>query len=127
MNKELQNYGRSEPFTQFRIFATIMNRLEKLQEFLAADPNDSFTRYAIGLEYRSINDFQNAISALEYVATNDPAYVATYYQLAECYRRVDDNAKAKTIYLMGIAQAKKSNDLHTMSELQMAMDELDEE
>jgi Tfp pilus assembly protein PilF len=104
-----------------------MTRLEKLQEFLKADPNDSFTRYAIGLEYRSMNDIPKAIESLEEVVASDPEYVATYYQLAECYRRIEDKEKAKLTYKNGIKQARAANDLHAASELQMAMDELEDE
>jgi tetratricopeptide (TPR) repeat protein len=104
-----------------------MTRLEKLQEFLKVDPNDSFTRYAIGLEYRSANDLPKAIEYLESLMIGDPGYVATYYQLADCYRQVDENEKAKSCYQKGILQAKAANDLHSMSELQMAMDELEDE
>ena len=104
-----------------------MTRLEKLQEFLKAEPNDSFTRYAIGLEYRSMKNFPKAIEALESLIIGDPGYVATYYQLADCYREIKENEKAKICYQKGIVQAKATNDLHTVSELQMALDELEDE
>jgi len=104
-----------------------MTRLEKLHEFLKADPNDSFTRYAIGLEYRAINDIPKAIETLESLVISDPGYVATYYQLADCYRRLKEKEKAKTIYQKGIIQARAANDLHSAGELEMAMDELEDE
>jgi tetratricopeptide (TPR) repeat protein len=104
-----------------------MTRLEKLQEFLKADPNDSFTRYGIGLEYRAMNDLPKAIEMLEALVISDPGYVATYYQLADCYRRIKENEKAKSCYQKGIIQARLANDLHAASELEMAMDELGDE
>ena len=103
-----------------------MTRLEKLQEFLKTDPNDSFTRYAIGLEYRAVKDYHSAITSLDALRHNDPKYVATYYMLADCYRFVDENAKAIECYKQGIAVARAAGDTHSMSELQAAMDELDE-
>ena len=102
-----------------------MTRLEKLQEFLKADPTDSFTRYAIALEYRAVNDIPRAIENLEMLIINDPGYVATYYQLADCYRRAKQNDKALETYKKGIIQAKAANDLHAVSELEAAMDELE--
>lgn len=104
-----------------------MTRLEKLQEFLKADPNDSFTLYAIGLEYRSLKDLPKAIEAMESLLISDPGYVATYYQLADCYRQVNEKEKAKSCYHKGIIQARAANDLHAVSELQMALDELEDE
>ena|SRR5579864_2180545 len=104
-----------------------MTRLEKLQEFLKSDPDDSFTRYAIGLEYRAADDLPKAIETLEALVINDPGYVATYYQLADCYRRIKETEKAKSSYHKGIIQARAAQDLHAVSELQAALDELEDE
>ncbi|MDP4221111.1 MAG: tetratricopeptide repeat protein [Bacteroidota bacterium] len=104
-----------------------MTRLEKLQEFLKADPQDSFTRYAIGLEYRAMQDMFKAIEIFEALVATDPGYVATYYQLADCYRQIKDKAKAKDAYQKGILQARAAQDLHAANELAMAMDELEDE
>jgi len=109
------------------VFLPHMTRLEKLEEFLKADPNDSFTRYAIGLEYRSMKDLPKAIEYLESVIINDPGYVATYYQLADCYRQLKQNEKAIDAYKKGIIQAKAANDFHAVNELEAAIDELEEE
>src|SRR5882757_5958964 len=104
-----------------------MTRLEKLQEFLKADPNDSFTRYAIGLEHLSAKDFAKASEAFETLIINDPGYVATYYQLADCYRQMKEKEKAKSCYQKGMIQARAAQDLHAASELQMALDEMEDE
>jgi len=104
-----------------------MSRLEKLQSFLEQDPNDSFTRYAIGLEYASMKDHDAAIKTFEELRGKDANYVATYYQLAGCYREKGDKAKAEETYKLGIKVARSANDLHAASELQAALDELDED
>ena len=104
-----------------------MTRLEKLQEFLKADPKDSFTCYAIGLEYLSAKDLSKAAEMFEALAISDPKYVATYYQLGDCYKQLKEKEKAAACYKNGITQARAANDLHTLSELQMALDELEDE
>ena len=104
-----------------------MTRLEKLQQFLISDPNDSFTHYAIGLEYRSIKDYTNAIATLERLRTSDPNYVATYYQLADCYHNFGNDDAARKCYQDGMKVAKAIGDTHTLSELQAALDELDDQ
>jgi predicted Zn-dependent protease len=104
-----------------------LSRLEKLQEFLAADPNDSFTRYAIGLEYAKAGNYQDAIRALEELRGRDPGYIPTYYMLGGYYRETKDNATAEAIYKEGITKARAANDLHAASELQAALDELEDE
>jgi Tfp pilus assembly protein PilF len=104
-----------------------LSRLEKLQQFLAADPNDSFTRYAIGLEYAKENKFEEAIKALEELRELDASYIPTYYMLAGYYREVKDLTKAEAMYREGITKARAANDLHAASELQAALDELEDE
>ena len=103
-----------------------MSRLEKLQQFLADDPNDSFTRYAIGLEYAKDANYPEAIRTLEELRARDPAYVPTYYMLGEYYREINDTTKAKASFEEGILKARAANNLHAASELQAALDELED-
>jgi len=104
-----------------------MSRLEKLQAFLATDPNDSFTRYCIGLEHRGIKDYATAIKTLDELRQSDPNYLPLYYQLADCYRQAGDKTSAHKIYHEGIAVARATNDTHTLSELQAALEEMNDE
>ena len=104
-----------------------MTRLEKLQEFLKVDPADSFTRYAIALEHRSIGDLQSAVENFQALVESDPGYVATYYMLADCYRQQKNKEEALSCYKKGIKEARTANDLHAVSELQAAMDEMNDE
>jgi tetratricopeptide (TPR) repeat protein len=91
------------------------------------DPDDSFTKYAIGLEYASMKEYPAAITNFEELLAKDPAYVATYYQLADAYRISGNSEKAIATYKEGITAAKKANDPHTASELQAAWDEMEDE
>lgn len=102
-------------------------RLQKLQEFLAQDPNDSFTQYAIGLEYASLKQYDEAINMLEALRARDANYVPTYYQLADFYRQTEAKEQALAIYKEGISRARANNDLHALSELQAAMEDLEDE
>ncbi len=103
-----------------------MSRLDKLQDLLALDPNDSFTRYAIALEHAKAERIPEAIRILEELRERDPDYVPTYYMLAGYYRHTGDNESAALIYREGISTAKKMGDRHALAELQAALDELDE-
>jgi tetratricopeptide (TPR) repeat protein len=104
-----------------------MSRLDKLKEFLAIDPNDSFTKYAIGLEYRSMKDHQSAINAFDGVLRDDPQYIAAYYQLAETLREIGKSAQAVLVCRNGIEAARKIGDLHTASELQSLLEVLEDD
>jgi len=104
-----------------------MDRLDALKQFLEREPNDSFTRYAIGLEYASQKNYSEAIRMLEELRAMDENYVPTYYQLAEYYRAEKAPLKAIQIYREGIQKARAMNDLHAASELEAALDDLENE
>ncbi|MDP4200990.1 MAG: tetratricopeptide repeat protein [Bacteroidota bacterium] len=104
-----------------------MTRLAALQQFLKQDPNDSFTRYAIGLEYAKEKNFAEAIRTLEELRSLDANYIPTYYMLGSYYRELGQNEQAGLVYRDGIAKARAARDLHAASELDAALDELESE
>ena len=106
---------------------SFMSRLEKLQEFLIQDPSDSFTRYAIGLEYKSMKNFEEAAKTFEDLLGRDPDYLATYYQLGAVYNELARMDEARAIYNRGIAVARKAGDTHAAAELEAALDEIEED
>lgn len=52
-------------------------RIAKLKSLLEADPNDSFGRYALALEYAALNDTAQAQRLLEELLKHYPAYLPT--------------------------------------------------
>lgn len=101
-----------------------MNRKETLSKLLEADPNDSFSRYALGLEYVSLNDYDEAQKEFNFILINDPQYLPVYYQLGKVLEIAGDIDKALKIYQQGLYVASSQNDAHTKSELQDAIDSL---
>jgi len=101
-----------------------VNRIEILTGFLQQDPNDSFSRYALALEYIKAGRPDDARREFETVLANDPAYVATYYQLGQFYRTVGLKHDAEKTYRAGIIVASKAGDAHTQSELEGALESL---
>jgi len=102
-----------------------MSRLEQMLAFLEQDPNDSFSRYAVALEYMGRREFDAARKYLTELRERDPGYVATYYQLGQVYTALENWGAAEESYTAGVAVARGAGDLHAMSELQAALDELD--
>jgi Tfp pilus assembly protein PilF len=101
-----------------------MNRVEILKSFLEQDPKDSFSRYALALEYVKAGQIDDARREFEFVRDNDPAYVATYFQLAQLYRNLGLRHDAEKTYRTGITVAAKAGDGHTQSELEGALESL---
>lgn len=100
-------------------------RLETLQEMLAADPGDSFARYAIAQEHVKRGDFETARAGFEELRTRDPEYVATYYHLGQIYQKLGRTEDARRIYHLGIDTAGRKGDLHSKSELCDVLDLLE--
>jgi tetratricopeptide (TPR) repeat protein len=101
-----------------------MNRVEILKGFLGQEPGDSFSRYALALEYVKLGQHENARREFETVREKDPAYVATYFQLGQLYRTMGLRHDAEKTLRTGITVASKAGDTHTQGELEGALESL---
>ena len=101
-----------------------MNRIEILKGFLKDTPNDSFSRYALALEYVKLGQNEDGLREFETVKTNDPDYVATYFQLGQLYQKMGQPHEAEKTFRTGITVAAKAGDEHTRSELEGALENL---
>jgi predicted Zn-dependent protease len=100
------------------------SRKEKLQEFVAADPADSFSRYALALELEKGGEDQEAVLQFREVIARDPAYVAAYYHLGKVLARTGKIEEARQVYSDGLFAATAANDQRTRSEIQEAIEAL---
>ena len=101
-----------------------MERIEKLKEFLKADPTDSFIQHALALEYIKLGNDNEAKNLFETILERDPAYVGSYYHLAKLFERNGLTDAAIKIYEKGMEEAKKSGDNKALGELRGAYEEL---
>jgi Tfp pilus assembly protein PilF len=104
-----------------------MDRIEKLKEFLQADPNDSFSKYALALEYSKAGDDVTARRLLEEVLERDPTSIGSYYQLGKLLERTGESALALQWYEKGMTAARSTGEKRAYNELQSAYDELADE
>jgi tetratricopeptide (TPR) repeat protein len=103
-----------------------MERIDKLKEFLAASPNDSFLQHALALEYIKKGDDNDARVLFELILHREPGYVGTYYHLGKLLERAGDYEFAILTYNKGMIEAKKADDRHAYNELQGALEEITE-
>lgn len=96
-------------------------RISLLKSFLEKDPNDSFSRYALALDYVKLNQLDDAIREFEYLIQNAPDYAATYYHLGKVYEKQGRLSEAKNIYKRGIALTAKRGEAHANKELREAL------
>lgn len=99
-----------------------MARIDMLKQFLKENANDSFSRYALALEYVKLNQVEDARQEFETVRDKDPDYLATYYQLGQLYIRLGLRHEAEKTFRTGITVAVKQKDAHTQSELESALE-----
>jgi FimV-like protein len=101
-----------------------MDRIEKLKEFLRVDPDDSFTKHALAMEYMAKGDDRTARRYLEEVLERDPAAIGSYYQLGKLLERTGEADFALQWYKKGMAAARAAGEKRAYNELQAAYDDL---
>lgn len=101
-----------------------MERIERLKEFLVANPADSFVKHALALEYIKLEDDATARRLFEEVLQADENYIGSYYHLAKLLERNDEREAAISIYDKGMLKAKEAGDQHAYNELQSAYEDL---
>lgn len=101
-----------------------MDRIAKLKEFLAANPDDSFVQHALALEYVKANDDAEARKLFENILNKDENYIGSYYHLGKLLERNDEKEKAIKWYELGMLKARENGDMHAYNELQAALDDL---
>jgi Tfp pilus assembly protein PilF len=103
---------------------SVLDRVEKLKEFLTQNPADSFVQHALALEYIKTGDDAAAQKLFEDILQREPSYVGSYYHLAKLFERNGNNEAAIKWYEMGMAEAKKAGENHAYNELRSAYEEL---
>jgi thioredoxin-like negative regulator of GroEL len=102
-----------------------MSRLEKILAMLETEPNDTFLRYTLAMEYRKLGQSEQSITLLKdlfekTVPPYVPAFLMTAQQLAEC----EEIEEARRVLRDGIEEARKQNDLHAAGEMGELLSEL---
>lgn len=96
-------------------------RMRALITFLAADPSDLFSRYALAMEYRKEGQITECETELKKVLEIDDTYIAAYYQLGSVLAQRGRTAEASDTFNEGITRAKQYGDMHSAKELQEAL------
>lgn len=97
------------------------SRLEQLLAMLREDPNDSFLRYAVAVEHAAAGNSAEAISLIEALLNDQPAYLGAYYKLGQLHEAVGANEKALDVYRRGAVVAKAQGNTKTLGEINTAI------
>lgn len=98
-----------------------MDRRALLEQFLADDPSDAFTRFALAQECAKAGETDAALGHYEALRRDQPAYVGTYYHLGHLLLDLGRTDEALAAFRDGIAAATTAQDAHARAELQSAL------
>jgi Tfp pilus assembly protein PilF len=94
-----------------------MDRINQLRTFLKDNPDDSFLKHALALEYVKLGDDEQAKALFENILGHDENYIGSYYHLCQLLVRINQKEEAIKWYRKGMEKAKLSGDHHAYNEL----------
>lgn len=100
-------------------------RRQKLEEFLAQNPNDAFSRYGIALECAREGDLTAAEAHFNALIQTNPDYVPGYQMYAQTLAQNARAEDAKAILAQGVQAAIRQGNQHARSEMEGLLAELE--
>jgi tetratricopeptide (TPR) repeat protein len=101
-----------------------MDRVSMLQEILAQNPNDSFARYGLAMEYANKGESETALTEFGRLLTANPEYTAAYQMSAQVLMKLGREEEARKLLEDGIACAIRTRNQHARSEMEAMLDGL---
>ena len=101
------------------------SRVAALKEVLAANPDDAFARYALGLEYSGAGETDPALAEFQRLLASHPDYTNGYFMAAQTLARADRNEEARAMLQQGIESARRTRNQHALAEMEGMLDELE--
>jgi thioredoxin-like negative regulator of GroEL len=99
-------------------------RRQVLEEFVARNPNDSFSRYGLAMECMNSGDAASADSHFRELLHRNPEYVPAYLMYGQLLARESRSEAAREVLTHGIAAAAKAGNAHARSEMEALLAEL---
>jgi len=99
-------------------------RRQMLEEFVARQPNDAFTRYGLAIECMNSGDAAAADTHFRALLQNNADYVPAYLMYAQMLARESRAAEARQVLTAGVDVASQKGDAHARSEMETLLSEL---
>jgi cytochrome c-type biogenesis protein CcmH/NrfG len=101
------------------------DRLQRLRDLVAADPDDALTRFLLGREAAAGGHFEEACTAFAAAVERDPKYTAAYRQWGNALEKLGRAAEAAAVYARGVHVAERTGDLQAGKEMQAFLKRLE--
>ncbi len=98
-------------------------RLDTLEKMIKSGSADSFTRYALAMEYRKEERFVESLEAFIELRNADSDYLPMYLMAGQLLLEQKSNAEAQEWLEAGIEVAEEKSDIKALSELEDALAE----
>jgi predicted Zn-dependent protease len=99
-------------------------RRQKLEEFLASNPTDTFSRYGIALECMREGDLAAAEFHFQTLLEANPDYVPGYQMYAQMLAQNARAEEARSTLAKGIKSASRLGNQHARSEMEALLSDL---
>jgi predicted Zn-dependent protease len=101
-----------------------MDRTAMLKEILQENPEDTFARYGLAMEYSKAGDVDAAMQEFHQLLQQSPDYTPGYFMAAQALARAERTEEARQMLRDGIASAVRTNNAHARSEMEAMLQEL---
>ena len=101
-----------------------MDRIALLTEILAANPDDTFARYGLALEYSKTGQTEQALAEFRTLIEKNADYTPAYFMAAQTLASASRIDEAKHMLVDGISSARRTGNAHAQSEMTAMLEEL---
>ena len=101
-----------------------MDRIAMLSEILAANPEDSFARYGLAMEYSRAGQIDRAVEEFKTLIEKSPDYTPAYFMAAQTLAGASRVDEAKRMLVDGVSSARRTGNAHAQSEMTAMLEEL---
>ena len=99
-------------------------RRQMLEEFVANQPDDAFSRYGLAMECANGGDTAAANEHFRALLERNADYVPAYLMYAQMLARESRTEEARRVLSNGIAAAAQKGDHHARSEMEALLAEI---
>jgi lipopolysaccharide biosynthesis regulator YciM len=97
------------------------SKLRQLARNIQKDPDDSFSKFALALEFLKQDQHDKALRLFTSIRKQDPDYIGVYYHLGKLYEQLGQGDEAEAVYHEGIDKAEALEEQHALKELKEAL------
>src|SRR5277367_3959084 len=101
-----------------------MDRIAALNDVLTQNPNDTFARYGLAMEYSKQGDLDRSLAEFSILLKSSPDYTPGYFMAAQTLARADRIAEARTMLADRISSARRTGNVHAQGGLDALLAEL---